>query len=108
MINYIQGDVMTYSFEPASFDIVTSVAALHHLDARAGRPAAGDVGVASYVPAPQVLRSSRDAHQGGADHVGRWVDAVVLDGDAILAGHQVVARRGRRRWVAAKVTVSCR
>lgn len=32
-IDYVLGDVMTHDFEPASFDLVVSVAALHHLDA---------------------------------------------------------------------------
>lgn len=33
---YVHGDVLVHPFEPASFDVVASVAALHHLDARAG------------------------------------------------------------------------
>lgn len=35
-ITYILGDVLAYPFEPASFDFVTSVATLHHMDAEAG------------------------------------------------------------------------
>ena len=35
-IRFVVGDVLTYPFEPASFGAVTSVATLHHLDARAG------------------------------------------------------------------------
>ncbi len=35
-VELVRGDVMTHPFEPASFDVVASVAALHHLDARAG------------------------------------------------------------------------
>jgi 2-polyprenyl-3-methyl-5-hydroxy-6-metoxy-1,4-benzoquinol methylase len=35
-VEYILGDVLTHPFEPASFDVVTSVAALHHMDAAAG------------------------------------------------------------------------
>jgi SAM-dependent methyltransferase len=35
LVNYVVGDVMTHPFEPGSFDLVASVAALHHLDARA-------------------------------------------------------------------------
>ncbi len=30
-VNWIVGDVLTYPFEPASFDVVASVATLHHL-----------------------------------------------------------------------------
>jgi SAM-dependent methyltransferase len=33
-IDYLVGDFLTYRFEPASFDLVASVAALHHMDAR--------------------------------------------------------------------------
>ncbi|MDQ2706137.1 MAG: class I SAM-dependent methyltransferase [Actinomycetota bacterium] len=32
-IDYLLGDFLTYPFEPNSFDLVTSVAALHHMDA---------------------------------------------------------------------------
>jgi len=35
-IEYVLGDVLEHPFEPASFDLVTSVAALHHMDAAAG------------------------------------------------------------------------
>ncbi|MGH9170972.1 MAG: class I SAM-dependent methyltransferase [Acidimicrobiales bacterium] len=35
-VEYLDGDVLTYPFEPASFDFVTSVASLHHLDEEAG------------------------------------------------------------------------
>lgn len=31
-ITYLTGDVLTYPFEPASFDLVTAVASLHHMD----------------------------------------------------------------------------
>ncbi|EIV91892.1 bifunctional 2-polyprenyl-6-hydroxyphenol methylase/3-demethylubiquinol 3-O-methyltransferase UbiG [Frankia sp. QA3] len=34
-VDYILGDVLTHPFEPASFDVITSVAALHHMDAAA-------------------------------------------------------------------------
>ena len=34
-VEYIQGDFLTWAFEPASFDIVTAVASLHHLDEEA-------------------------------------------------------------------------
>jgi 2-polyprenyl-3-methyl-5-hydroxy-6-metoxy-1,4-benzoquinol methylase len=30
---YLLGDFLTYAFEPASFDLITSVASLHHMDA---------------------------------------------------------------------------
>lgn len=33
---YVLGDVLAHGFEPGSFDLVASVATLHHLDARAG------------------------------------------------------------------------
>lgn len=35
-IEYVLGDVLTHPFETASFDLVASVAALHHMDAAAG------------------------------------------------------------------------
>jgi SAM-dependent methyltransferase len=35
-LTYVVGDVLTYPFEPESFDLVTSVASLHHMDATAG------------------------------------------------------------------------
>lgn len=33
-IDYLVGDFLTWPFEPASFDFIASVAALHHMDAR--------------------------------------------------------------------------
>ncbi|MEV0315007.1 class I SAM-dependent methyltransferase [Nonomuraea fuscirosea] len=35
-IAYVQDDFRTHPFEPASFDVVTSVATLHHMDAAEG------------------------------------------------------------------------
>lgn len=35
-IRYVLGDVLTSDLEPASFDLVSAVASLHHLDARSG------------------------------------------------------------------------
>jgi len=35
-IEYVEGDVRTHPFVPASFDAVVSVATLHHVDAAAG------------------------------------------------------------------------
>lgn len=35
-VAYVEADVLTHPFAPASFDLVASVATLHHLDARAG------------------------------------------------------------------------
>jgi SAM-dependent methyltransferase len=34
-IDYVVGNFLTYPFEPASFDLIASVAALHHMDAAA-------------------------------------------------------------------------
>lgn len=34
-VEYLLGDVMTHPFEPASFDVITSVATLHHMDGAA-------------------------------------------------------------------------
>jgi SAM-dependent methyltransferase len=34
-IRYVRGDFLTYPFEPASFDVVTTVAALHHMEVTA-------------------------------------------------------------------------
>jgi SAM-dependent methyltransferase len=35
-IEYVQGDVLTHPFVPESFDVVASIAALHHMDTAAG------------------------------------------------------------------------
>lgn len=35
-VEYVLGDFLTHPFEPASFDVVASVATLHHMDAAAG------------------------------------------------------------------------
>ena len=35
-VEYIEGDVLTYPFDRESFDLVVSVAVLHHMDAAAG------------------------------------------------------------------------
>src|SRR6266536_3084023 len=35
-IRYVLGDIRTSDLEPASFDLVSAVASLHHLDARSG------------------------------------------------------------------------
>jgi SAM-dependent methyltransferase len=35
-IHYVTGDVLTHPLEPASFEVVASVATLHHADAAAG------------------------------------------------------------------------
>ncbi len=35
-VTYVEGDVLTHPFAPGSFDLVASVATLHHLDARTG------------------------------------------------------------------------
>ena len=35
-VEYVQGDFLTHPFEAESFDVIVSVAALHHMDAAAG------------------------------------------------------------------------
>ena len=35
-VEYVLGDVLSHPFPPASFDVVASVATLHHMDAEAG------------------------------------------------------------------------
>lgn len=35
-VDYVVGDVLTYPFAPGSFDVIVSVAALHHMNAEAG------------------------------------------------------------------------
>ncbi|NUR91313.1 MAG: class I SAM-dependent methyltransferase, partial [Nonomuraea sp.] len=35
-VGYVLGDFLTHPFEPGSFDVVASVATLHHVDAAAG------------------------------------------------------------------------
>jgi 2-polyprenyl-3-methyl-5-hydroxy-6-metoxy-1,4-benzoquinol methylase len=40
---YVLGDVLDHPFEPASFDVVASIAALHHVDAVAGLEAMRDL-----------------------------------------------------------------
>lgn len=40
---YVRGDILDHPFEPGSFDVVASIAALHHLDAVAGLEAMRDL-----------------------------------------------------------------
>ncbi|MEV4091354.1 class I SAM-dependent methyltransferase [Streptosporangium saharense] len=35
-VDYVLGDFLTHPFEPASFDVIASVATLHHMDAVSG------------------------------------------------------------------------
>lgn len=35
-VEYLQGELLTWPFEASSFDLVTAVASLHHLDEQAG------------------------------------------------------------------------
>jgi ubiquinone/menaquinone biosynthesis C-methylase UbiE len=35
-VEYVQADVLTHPFEPESFDLIASIAALHHMDTPAG------------------------------------------------------------------------
>ena len=35
-VEYVRGDLLSYEFEPCSFDFITCIAALHHMDAQAG------------------------------------------------------------------------
>jgi 2-polyprenyl-3-methyl-5-hydroxy-6-metoxy-1,4-benzoquinol methylase len=35
-ISYVAGDVLTCTLEPGSFDLVSAIASLHHMDVRAG------------------------------------------------------------------------
>lgn len=35
-VTYVEGDVLTHPFEPGSFDVVASIATLHHVDEAAG------------------------------------------------------------------------
>lgn len=42
-IEYVVGDVLTHDLEPASFDLVASIATLHHLDAEAGLRRLGEL-----------------------------------------------------------------
>ena len=42
-LSYVRGDVRQHPFPPSSFDLVASVAALHHMDAREGLRAMADL-----------------------------------------------------------------
>ena len=42
-IDYIRGDVLTFPFEPATFDLVTAVASLHHMPAEPALTLLGDL-----------------------------------------------------------------
>lgn len=42
-ITYVLGDILDHPFEPGSFDVVASIAALHHMDATAGLEAMRDL-----------------------------------------------------------------
>jgi SAM-dependent methyltransferase len=61
-IEYVQANVLTHPFEPASFDVVASVAVLHHMDTAAGLERMRDLlrpgGVLAVIglPRPQRLR----------------------------------------------------
>jgi SAM-dependent methyltransferase len=35
-VEYVEGDLLTYRVEPSSFDFITCIAALHHMDEQAG------------------------------------------------------------------------
>lgn len=70
-IDFLVGDFLSDLFEPASFDLVASVAALHHMDARlalrrmrdllrpGGRLAVVGLARASYPPRPAARRRGR-------------------------------------------------
>ncbi|MGH9044991.1 MAG: class I SAM-dependent methyltransferase [Acidimicrobiales bacterium] len=74
-VEYLQGDLLTWPFQPASFDFVTAVASLHHLDEEAAltrmaqllRPG-GTLGVAGLAR----TRSPRDLAFDIAGAVATW------------------------------------
>lgn len=75
-ITYLEGDFLAHPFEPASFDYITSVASLHHMDEEAGlhrmsellRPG-GTLGVVG-------LARSRSAHDFAWDITGIFATRV--------------------------------
>ncbi len=82
-LDFLPGDILTADLEPASFDFVSCVAALHHLDASAG------------------LRRMRDLLRPGGRLVviGCARTASAADAGAVLASvaaHQILSRR--RSW----------
>ena len=75
-IEYVQANVLTHPFEPASFDVVASVAALHHMDTATGLARMGDLlrpgGVLAVIGLPRPQRS-RDLPYDVAGSVAlRW------------------------------------
>jgi 2-polyprenyl-3-methyl-5-hydroxy-6-metoxy-1,4-benzoquinol methylase len=58
-IDYVVGDVLTHPFEPASFDFIASVAALHHIGAAEGLTRMADLLRPGGVLAVVGLASSR-------------------------------------------------
>jgi SAM-dependent methyltransferase len=82
-LDFLPGDILTADLEPASFDFVSCVAVLHHLDASAG------------------LRRMRDLLRPGGRLVviGCARTASAADAGAVLASvaaHQILSRR--RSW----------
>jgi SAM-dependent methyltransferase len=71
-IRYLQADFLAASFEPASLDLVTSVASLHHMDARAALRRMSDLTGSPSLPsvhpgtAQSRLTRPRSAAPGGA------------------------------------------
>ena len=61
-IEYVQANVLTHPFEPASFDLIASIAVLHHMDTAAGLARMRDLlspgGVLAVIglPRPQMPR----------------------------------------------------
>lgn len=85
-VEFVHGDFMDHAFEPGSFDLVASIAALHHMDAAAA------------------LKRMRDLLRPGGVLVvvglARDLPAAVA---AVVANRVMVARRGYQEHDAAKV-----
>lgn len=75
-IGYVQADVLTHPFERASFDLVASIAALHHMDTTAGLERMRDLlrpgGVLAVVGLPRVRLPQDLPYEVAAIAAHRW------------------------------------
>jgi SAM-dependent methyltransferase len=75
-IEFVQANVLTHPFEPASFDVVASVAALHHMDTATGLARMRDLlrpgGVLAVIGLPRPQRSRDLAYDVAGSVALRW------------------------------------
>ena len=94
-IEFVCGDFLTHSFPPASFSMITCVAALHHMDAAAAAARMSQLLVpgGTLVIWPGPLAAARPALGGGRGHRQPWLpDGQGLLGAAVADGVAAAAR----------------